>query len=84
MNNLKAAMDKIQTIDMFSKDGWEEVHKACKGVTTDSDDIELANGFIDFTIVWFKDNNIGDLDGVEEQNIHDLLLPRYTDYLIHD
>lgn len=86
-NDIKAsALEKIQTIDMFSKEGWKEVHKKCRHITPNDSDRELADGFIDFQIIWYDDNDLiyEDFNDEEREELENDLLHRYTDYLLHD
>lgn len=84
--HVKKALAKINSIDMFSKEGWAQVHKCCRAISKDDDESILANGFSDFLITWYEDNDIAyeDVTGKEHEEIQELLLDRYVDYLLHD
>lgn len=82
----KDAMKRIQSIDMFSKAAWKEIHEKCGDISKDADSEELANGFIDYQFTWYEDNGV-DQDYLTEkqcQELDEILLNRYTDYLLHD
>jgi len=85
-SHVKKALKNIQTMDMFSADGWERVQKALRKVTRDSDNDVLAEGNTDFIIIWYEDNDIdyGDVTQKKEDEINDILLERFVDYLLDD
>ena len=92
MSELKTVMDKIYTLDMFSKEGWEEVRKKCGGVREMNDrgsatDAYLADAFIDFQVIWCDDNFVDyweDFNDNQRTALDAILLTRYSDYLLHD
>ena len=85
-SHVKKALKNIQTMDMFSADGWKRVQKALRKVTRDSDNDVLAEGNTDFIIIWYEDNDIdyGDVTQKKEDEINDILLERFVDYLLDD
>jgi len=85
-SHVKKALKNIQTMDMFSADGWKRVQKALRKVTRDSDNDVLAEGNTDFLIIWYEDNDIdyGDVTQKKEDEINDILLERFVDYLMND
>jgi len=85
-SHVKKALKNIQTMDMFSADGWKRVQKALHKVTRDSDSDVLAEGNTDFIIIWYEDNDIdyGDVTQKKEDEINDILLERFVDYLMND
>jgi len=78
----KKALANIQTIKMFSKHGWNRCHKEIKS-TEHSSDEQLAIGFAIFQEIWYEDNGVEEWEFGEE-NMEQLLLDRYVDYLQHD
>lgn len=86
MSTKKKALANIQTMDMFSKAGWKEVHKLCGDISPHADNEELANGFIDFQRAWYDDNGFDyeSFDDEEREDIEEQLIGRYSDYLLKD
>ena len=56
----KKALENIDDISMFSKDGWKRVNKACGHIVPDRyashPDIDNGSGITDFMIIWWEDN----------------------------
>lgn len=85
----KKALAKIDSIEMFSKDGWKRVHKECGHLQNAPhlhSDIALAQGFAEYQNIWFEDNDIDDDNWSEEdeKNTEKMLLSRFVDYLQRD
>jgi len=80
---IEKVLERVWTIDMFSKDGWKRVHEACAHISSSSDDIELADAFIEYQNIWYEDNDLYEWD-VSEDKVRDILLTRFSDYLLGD
>jgi len=90
VNNPKAlykdAMKRIHSIDMFSKRAWKEINEKCGDISKDADSKDIADGFIDFQITWYEDNDV-DRDYLTEKQcdeLDEILVNRYADYLLDD
>ena len=73
---------KINSIEMFSEEGWKLVHNDIdikNAVRNQDDEMALADGFISFCEIWARDN---DIDYPEEYEA--VLLDRWADYLLDD
>lgn len=91
ISDLKKALDKIYSINMFSGNGWDEVSEKCGTIKNKSrvgaaSDIELADGFIDFQDIWYYDNDVvyEELTEKQQNSIEEILLTRWSDYLLDD
>lgn len=79
---VKDALARITSVSMFSKHGWQEVHKHCYGADK-GDDVTLADAFIEYQRIWYEDNGIEPHD-VDEDYVQKMLMDRFSDYLLND
>jgi len=79
-----AVLERIDTLDIFSKEGWKKVNKKCGHVSKDASSTELADGFLIFQDIWYEDNEIEYLDLDEPDKIQEQLVGRWSDYLLGD
>lgn len=49
---------QVYSIRMFSDEGWKELHKRCGDIAPGVDEETLADGFIDFQLIWIDDNEL--------------------------
>ena len=70
MKTRKLPDDDLWTIKMFSDDGWKELNKKLKGITPHSSEEKLADGFLDFQIIWLDDHDF-DMEIQEPSKVKD-------------